>query len=81
MQRKRTVSPYTFLRNYVPWNFPMKIMSALQLKNRHRYFHETGYKNKLVPDNVQSTRTVAPPSIFVKLCPFEIFLMKILSAL
>ena len=42
---------------------------------------ETGYKNKLVSDNVQRTRSVTPPKIFVKLCPFEIFLEKILSAL
>ena len=57
-------------------------MSAVQLKNRKRYFHETGYKNKLhvVSDNVQRTKTVTPPTIFVKLCPFEIFLMKVLSA-
>ena len=33
-------------------NFHMKIVSAVQLKNRQRYFHETGYKNKLVSDNV-----------------------------
>ena len=60
----------------------MKIMSALQLKNRQRYFHDTGYKkNKLVSDNRQTTRTETPPTIFVKLCPFEIFLMKTLSAL
>ena len=55
-------------------------MSAVQLKNRQRYFHETGYKNKLVSDNVQRTKTVTPPTIFVKLCPFEIFLMKVLTA-
>ena len=55
-------------------------MSAVQLKNRQIYFHETGYKNKLVSDNVQRTKTVTPPTIFVKLCPFEIFLMKVLSA-
>ena len=30
--------------------------------------------------NVQRTRTVNPPTIFVKLCPFEIFSMKISSA-
>ena len=42
-------------------NFPIKILSALQLKNVQRYFHETGYKNKLVSDNVQRTRTVTPP--------------------
>ena len=41
-------------------------MSAVQLKNRQRYFHETGYKNKLVSDNVQRTKTVTPPTIFVK---------------
>ena len=46
-------------------NFRMKIVSTLQLKNRQTYFHETGYKNKLVSDNVQ--KTVTPPSIFVKL--------------
>ena len=55
-------------------------MSAVQLKNRQRYFHETGYKNKLVSDNVQRTKAVTPPTIFVKLCPFEIFPMKVLSA-
>ena len=55
-------------------------MSAVQLKNRQRYFHETGYENKLVSDNVQRTKTVSPPTIFVKLCPFEIFLMKVLFA-
>ena len=55
-------------------------MSVVQLKNRQRYFHETGYKNKLVSDNVQRTKTVTPPTIFVKLCPFEIFLMEVLSA-
>ena len=38
-------------------------MSAVQLKNRQRYFHETGYKNKLVSDNVQRTKTVTPPTI------------------
>ena len=31
--------------------------------------------------NVQGTRTVTLPTIFVKVCPFEIFLMKILYAL
>ena len=55
-------------------------MSAVQLKNRQRYLYETGYKNKLVSDNVQRTKTVTPPTIFVKLCPFEILLMKVLSA-
>ena len=40
-----------------------KIMFALQLINRQRYFHETGLKNKLVSDNVQKTRTVTPPTI------------------
>ena len=59
----------------------MKIESALQLKNRQRYFHETEYKYKLVSDNVQRTRTVTPSIIFVKLCPFEIFQMKTLSTL
>ena len=54
----------------------LTIVSTLQLKNRQRYFNETGYENKLVSDNVQRTRTVTPPTIFVKLCLFEIFLRK-----
>ena len=57
----------------------MKIVSALQLKNRQRYIHETEYKNKLVSDNVQRRRTVTPPTIFVQLCTFTILLMKFLS--
>ena len=57
----------------------MKIVSTLQLQNRQRYFHEHGYKNELVSDIVQRTRTVTPHTVFVKICPFEMFLMKILS--
>ena len=56
-------------------NFHMKIVSAQQLKNRQTYFHESGYKNKLVSDNVQKTRTVTPPIFFVKLCPLKYFLL------
>ena len=59
----------------------MKTVSAQQVKNCQRYSHETGYKNKLVSDNVQRTRTVTPPTSFMKLCPFEIFLMNILFVL
>ncbi|MEW8247470.1 MAG: hypothetical protein AB2768_15680, partial [Candidatus Thiodiazotropha endolucinida] len=43
-------------------NFHIHIMSAVQLKNRQRYFHETGYKKRLVSDNVQRTKTVTSPS-------------------
>ena len=82
VQSKRAMTPSTFFTELCPFEiFPMKILSALQLKNRQRYFHETGYKNKLVSDNMQRTRTVTSPTIFVKLCPFEIFLTKILFAL
>ena len=82
VQRKRIITPSTFLKELCPFeSFPMEIMSTLHFINRQRYFRETGYKNKLATDNVQRTRTIIPPTVFVKLCPFEIFLMKILSAL
>ena len=67
----------TFFAKLSPFEIlSMKFVSTLPLKNRQRYVHETGYKNKLVSDNVQRKGTVTPPTIFVKLCPFEIFLMK-----
>ena len=74
MGRKRIKIHLYFMRNKEI--ISIKIMSALQLKNSHRYFHETEKQSKLVSDNVQRTRTVTPPTIFVKLYPFEIFLMK-----
>ena len=74
---KKNHNTSTFFVGLYPFEIiSMKIVSAVQLKNRRRYFHETGYKNKLVSGIVHRTKTVTPPTIFVKLCPFEIFLMK-----
>ena len=81
MQGKRTLTPSTFLHNYAPLKIFIFISCPqYNLKNRQRYFRGTGYKNKLLSDNVQRTKTEKPPTIFVKLCPFEIFLIKVLSA-
>ena len=78
VQTKRTITPSFFLSDICPFVvISMKTMSALRLKNHHSYFHETGYKNKPLSDNMQRIRTVTPPIIFAESCPFEIYLMKI----
>ena len=69
-----------FLRKYAPLKlFYENCVRSTTLKTVKDIFMKLGIK--LVSNNVQRTRTVTPPTIFVKLCPFEIFLMKILSAL
>ena len=77
MQTKRTISPSTFFTELCPYEIiSMKIVSAIQLKNRRKYFHGTGYKSKPILDDVQRIRTLTPSTIFAELCPFKIFLMK-----
>ena len=64
---KRIITNLQFFAVLCPFEImSMKIISTLQLKNRQTYFHETGYKCKLVSDNMQETRTVTPSTIFVK---------------
>ena len=52
----------------------MKIMSALQLKYRREYFHETLYKYEPSSDDVQRIRTVTPPHFFWNYAPLKFFL-------
>ena len=49
-----------------------KIVSALYLKNRFRYFHETLHKCKATCDDVQSARTITLDCVFLELWSFEI---------
>ena len=78
MQRKRTITPSTFVKELCPSEIiNMKILSALQLNNRQRYFHETWDKKKPLSDDVQRIKTVTPFMIFAELYPFEIVLGQI----
>lgn len=56
MQRTKTVTHPTPYAGLNPFKiFGMKIMSALKLKNRGKYFQETWYKYKIPSDDVQTT--------------------------
>ena len=80
VQRTRIETPTTFFTELCPSEIiNMKIVLVLKSQNRQRYIHETRYKYKPLPDDVHRIRTVTPSAIFVELCPFEIFVMKILS--
>ena len=82
MQRTRTDTPPTFLRNYGPLKFccenRVRFITSIYCPE---YFHETLWKYKPPSDNVQRKRTISLPALVTELCPFEIFAMKIMSAL
>ena len=77
---KKGQNSSTFLQSYAPLKLPVwKSCPLYNLKPVKEIFMNLGRK-KIVSDNVQRTRTVTLPSIFVKLSPFHFF-MKVLSAL
>ena len=56
------------------------LVSPPLLRYLSRYFHETCQKYKPSSDDVQRTRTDTPPTFFMELWPFKIFIVK-MSAL
>ena len=68
--RERIITTLHLFAELCPFEIiSIKNVSSLQLKNRLRYFHEAGYKNKVVSDNVQSTRTITPLKNFREIMP------------
>ena len=83
MQRKRTITPSIFFTELLCSSeiISMKIVSALQLKNRLRYSHKTWYKCKSSSDDVQKIGTESLPTFITELRSSEIISMKVVSAL